>query len=93
MSSVVGRNGAAKSTHDAASKSGIEALTWSLASEWAERNVWINRMRPGLVATPGVEENRGFIAEYINRTLGHPDEIDIPRLAGRQLRQRPDIHR
>ncbi|MFC6941470.1 SDR family NAD(P)-dependent oxidoreductase [Salinirubellus sp. GCM10025818] len=80
MSSVVGRDGAAESAHYAASKSGIEALTRSLASEWAERNVRGNCVRPGLVATPGVEENRGVTAERIDRsdvdrTLGHPDEI------------------
>ncbi len=80
MSSVVGRDGAAESAHYAASKSGIEALTRSLASEWAERNVRVNCVRPGLVATPGVEENRGVTAERIDRsdvdrTLGHPDEI------------------
>ena len=80
MSSVVGRDGAAESGHYAASKSGIEAFTRSLASEWAERNVRVNCVRPGLVATPGVEENRGVTAERIDRsdvdrTLGHPDEI------------------
>jgi len=80
MSSVVGRDGAAESAHYAASKSGIEALTRSLASEWAERNVRVNCVRPGLVATPGVEENRGVVAENVDRsdvdrTLGHPDEI------------------
>jgi 3-oxoacyl-[acyl-carrier protein] reductase len=80
MSSVVGRDGAAQSAHYAASKSGIEALTRSLASEWAERNVRVNCVRPGLVATPGVEENRGVTAEHVDRasvdrTLGHPDEI------------------
>ena len=80
MSSVVGRDGAAESGHYAASKSGIEALTRSLASEWADRNVRVNCVRPGLVATPGVEENRGVTAEHIDRssvdrTLGHPDEI------------------
>jgi NAD(P)-dependent dehydrogenase (short-subunit alcohol dehydrogenase family) len=80
MSSVVGRDGAAESAHYAASKAGIEALTRSLAREWAERNVRVNCVRPGLVATPGVEENRGVTAEHVDRsdvdrTLGHPDEI------------------
>lgn len=80
MSSVVGRDGAAESAHYAAAKAGIEGLTKSLAKEWADRNVRVNCVRPGLVATPGVEENRGVTAETIDRsdvdrTLGHPDEI------------------
>lgn len=80
MSSVIGRDGAAESAHYAASKAGIEALTRSLAMEWADSDVRVNCLRPGLVATPGVEENRGVTADRIDRdavdrTLGHPDEI------------------
>lgn len=80
MSSVIGRDGAAESAHYAASKAGIEALTRSLALEWAEDDVRVNCLRPGLVATPGVEENRGVTADRIDRddvdrSLGHPDEI------------------
>lgn len=80
MSSVIGRDGAAESAHYAASKAGIEALTRSLALEWAEDDVRVNCLRPGLVATPGVEENRGVTANRIDRndidrSLGHPDEI------------------
>ena len=80
MSSVIGRDGAAESAHYAASKAGIEGLTRSLAMEWAENDVRVNCLRPGLVATPGVEENRGVTADRIDRdavdrTLGHPDEI------------------
>lgn len=80
MSSVIGRDGAAESAHYAASKAGIEGLTRSLAMEWAGSDVRVNCLRPGLVATPGVEENRGVTADRIDRsevdrTLGHPDEI------------------
>lgn len=80
MSSVIGRDGAAESAHYAASKSGIEALSRSLAMEWAADDVRVNCVRPGLVATPGVEENRGVTADDIDRmavdrSLGHPDEI------------------
>ncbi|SEH17825.1 3-oxoacyl-[acyl-carrier protein] reductase [Natronorubrum sediminis] len=80
MSSVIGRDGTTESAHYSASKAGIEALSRSLAMEWAERDVRVNCVRPGLVATPGVEENRGLTAETVDRdavdrTLGHPDEI------------------
>lgn len=80
MSSVVGRDGDADSTHYAASKGGIESFTRSIAKEWADDDVRVNCVRPGLVATPGVAENRGVTTENIdresvNRGLGHPDEI------------------
>lgn len=80
MSSVIGRDGADESAHYAASKAGIEAFTRSLALEWADADVRVNCLRPGLVATPGVEENRGVTADRIDRdtvgrSLGHPDEI------------------
>lgn len=80
MSSVYGRDGQPASAHYASSKSAIEALTRTLAMEWAPRNVRVNCVRPGLVATPGVEETRGVSAASIDRstvdrTLGQPDEI------------------
>jgi 3-oxoacyl-[acyl-carrier protein] reductase len=80
MSSVAGRDGMIEGTHYSSSKGGIESLTRSLAQEWAERDIRVNCIRPGLVATPGVEENRGVTADQIqrkkvNRELGHPDEI------------------
>jgi 3-oxoacyl-[acyl-carrier protein] reductase len=48
--------------------------------EWADRNVRVNCIRPGIVATPGVEENRGISVEGIDRsevarTVGAPQEI------------------
>lgn len=80
LSSVAGRDGYQNSSHYAASKSGIEAFTRTLAMEWAEENIRVNCVRPGLVATPGVEENRGVSAteidrNIVDRSLGHPDEI------------------
>lgn len=80
LSSVAGRDGYFDSAHYASSKAGIEKFTRTLAMEWAPENVRVNCVRPGLVATPGVEENRGVSAENIdrsnvNRDLGHPDEI------------------
>lgn len=80
MSSVIGRDGEAESAHYSASKSGIEAFSRSLAMEWAADDIRVNCVRPGLVATPGVEENRNVTAlgidrTSVDRTLGHPDEI------------------
>lgn len=80
MSSVAGRDGMAEGAHYSSAKGGIESLTRALAQEWAENDVRVNCIRPGLVATPGVEENRGVTADNIDRssvdrTLGHPDEV------------------
>jgi NAD(P)-dependent dehydrogenase (short-subunit alcohol dehydrogenase family) len=80
MSSVAGRDGMPEAVHYSSAKGGIESLTRALAQEWAENNIRVNCIRPGLVATPGVEENRGVTADSINRqtvdrTLGHPDEV------------------
>jgi len=80
MSSVIGRDGRPERAHYGASKAGIELFTRTLAMEWADRNVRANCIRPGLVATPAVEENRGIAADDIDRrdvdrTLGDTDEI------------------
>lgn len=80
LSSVAGRDGYYNSAHYASSKAGIEKLTRTLAMEWAPEDVRVNCVRPGLVATPGVEENRGVSAANIDRStvdrdIGHPDEI------------------
>lgn len=80
LSSVAGRDGYHNSAHYASSKAGIEKFTRTLAKEWAPEDVRVNCVRPGLVATPGVEENRGISAsnidrETVDRDVGHPDEI------------------
>lgn len=80
LGSIVGRDGRGESAAYAASKAGIELFTRSLAMEWAERNVRANCLRPGLVATPGVAENRGIEPEDIDRadvdrTVAEPREI------------------
>jgi 3-oxoacyl-[acyl-carrier protein] reductase len=80
MSSVYGRDGHADSAHYASAKAGIESFTRTLAMEWADRDVRANCVRPGLVATPGVEENQSISAENVDRdevdrSLGVPEEI------------------
>ena len=80
MSSVYGRDGQPESAHYASAKAGIETFTRTLAMEWADRNVRANCVRPGLVATPGVAENRGVDPSDVDRsqadrTIGDPVEI------------------
>lgn len=80
LSSIYGRDGHPESAHYAAAKAGIETLTRTTAMEWADRNVRVNCIRPGIVATPGVEDNRGISADDIDRSvvdreIGDPEEI------------------
>jgi len=51
LSSVVGESGNAGQTAYAASKAGLLGVTRSLAKEYASRNVTINAVTPGYVAT------------------------------------------
>ena len=51
ISSVVGQTGNAGQTNYVASKAGIEGFTRSVAQEVASRNVPVNAIAPGFVAT------------------------------------------
>lgn len=80
VSSVAARDGAPRMIHYAAAKAGLNKLTWTLAHEWAEHDIRINGVMPGLVATEGLESQEGIVADDINRTsvdreIGLPDEI------------------
>jgi NAD(P)-dependent dehydrogenase (short-subunit alcohol dehydrogenase family) len=80
ISSVAARDGAPQMTHYAAAKSGMNNLTRTLAYEWAEYDIRINGIMPGLVATEGLESQEGIAASDIDRTdvdreIGLPDEI------------------
>ena len=67
VSSVAGQRGAPYMSHYAAAKAGLEALTRSLAVEWADRDVRVNCIAPGYVATPGVERQMGVSADAVDR--------------------------
>ena len=80
VSSVAARDGAPEMAHYAAAKSGMNNLTWTLASEWAKYEIRINGIMPGLVATRGLRTQEGITADDIDRTsvdreIGLPDEI------------------
>jgi NAD(P)-dependent dehydrogenase (short-subunit alcohol dehydrogenase family) len=60
MSSGWGRKGYPFGAHYAAAKSGIEALTKSVALEYAARDIRCNCVAPGPVRTAMVEDNPNF---------------------------------
>ena len=85
LSSVAGQRGAPYMSHYAAAKAGVERLTRSLAIEWAGRDVRVNCVAPGYVATPGVERQMGVSADDVDRAevdrrIGESREIaDVTR--------------
>ena len=68
MASVVGQAGAAGQANYAASKAGLIGLTKALAQEMASRNITVNAIAPGYIAT--------------DMTKGLPDEVKQKILAG-----------
>ena len=53
FSSIAGQFGSGLMSHYAAAKAGVETLTRSLAGEWADLDIRVNCIAPGLVLTPG----------------------------------------
>jgi len=72
-------------SHYGAAKAGVSNLTSTLSAEWADRDIRINCIAPGFVATPGVESQMGVSAdnidrEAVERRIGLSEEIaDIAR--------------
>ncbi|WP_221889496.1 SDR family oxidoreductase [Sphingomonas sp. IC081] len=54
LSSIAARGGLPRRNSYCAAKAGVEALTRSLACEWAQHGVRVNAVAPGYIATPGV---------------------------------------
>jgi NAD(P)-dependent dehydrogenase (short-subunit alcohol dehydrogenase family) len=82
ISSIHGGSGMARLAPYSASKAGLEALTRTLALEWASHGVRVNTVSPGYFVTDMTEDLRrheGWNARLINRIpmrrFGDPSEL------------------
>lgn len=80
ISSVVGESGNAGQTSYAASKGGLLGATKSLAREYAGRNVTVNAVTPGFVATDMTaalteDQKKAMLSEVAMDRPGTPEEI------------------
>ncbi len=59
--------------HTGAARAGVENLTKSLGQEWAEYNIRVNAVAPGIVSTSGLEnypeQMQSFLKESENKNL------------------------
>jgi 3-oxoacyl-[acyl-carrier protein] reductase len=80
ITSVVGVTGNAGQSNYAASKAGIIGMTKALAQELASRNITVNAIAPGFIATPMTDalndkQKEGIIAKVPAGRLGTPDDV------------------
>ncbi len=80
ISSVVGRMGNAGQANYAASKAGLIGLTKAVAKELAGRNVTVNAVAPGYIATEMTEKlspaaKEAFLANIPLKRAGSPGDI------------------
>lgn len=80
ITSIVGVTGNAGQANYAASKAGLIGMSKSFAQEVASRNITINCIAPGFIATPMTDElnekqRTAILASVPAGRLGHADEI------------------
>jgi 3-oxoacyl-[acyl-carrier protein] reductase len=80
IASVVGQSGNANQANYVASKAGIIGLTKSLAQEFGSRNITVNAVAPGYIATDMTavlpqEVKDAFLARIPLKRAGTPDDV------------------
>lgn len=80
FASVAGTYGSRYMSHYGAAKAAVVNLTASLSAEYAEQDIRVNCIAPGLVGTPGVASQMGIDPsdvdrEEIAKDMGLPEEI------------------
>lgn len=80
VTSVIGTTGNAGQANYAASKAGLIGMSKSLAQEVASRNVTVNCIAPGFIATPMTDvlndkQREGILAKVPMARLGSPEDI------------------
>jgi 3-oxoacyl-[acyl-carrier protein] reductase len=80
ISSVVGSLGNAGQANYCASKAGVEGMTRSLARELGSRNITVNSVAPGFIATDmtkvlNEQQTAAMLAQIPLSRLGEPQEI------------------
>lgn len=80
IASINAQKGQARQANYAASKAGVHGLTMSLAQELAKKEITVNTVSPGYIATEMVMSmpekiRNGIIASIPLGRLGRPDEV------------------
>lgn len=81
ISSTAGTYGYRDMVHYGAAKAGIENVTRTLANAWADENIRVNAIAPGLIYTEltaqqyGVDRDRALNRDTVKRSAGAPHEI------------------